>query len=103
MFENLLAKLWNDDNGIVFIEYLLLATIVALGLIVGLAAIEAAANVELTELSNAVLSVNQTNSIDSQGSCIAFKGGWSVFDTPTSIDFTSTTSLTTSVDEFPCP
>jgi Flp pilus assembly pilin Flp len=103
MFQKLLTKLWNDDGGIVFIEYLLLATIVALGLIVGLAAIEAAANVELTELSNGILAINQSNSINSQGSCIAFKGGWSVFDTPTSVDFTSSTSFSTSIDEFPCP
>jgi Flp pilus assembly pilin Flp len=57
--KNLFLKLWADDAGIVALEYLLVATIVGLGLVVGLAAVNSAMTSELTELANAILSLNQ--------------------------------------------
>jgi Flp pilus assembly pilin Flp len=56
----MLKKLWKDDSGIVALEYLLLATIVGLGLVVGLSAVEAALNVELTELGNSITALDQS-------------------------------------------
>src|SRR5947209_15638647 len=55
-----LRKLWQDDAGIVALEYLLVATIVGLGLVVGLAALYEALTAELTELSNAILALDQS-------------------------------------------
>jgi Flp pilus assembly pilin Flp len=52
-------KLWQDDEGIVALEYLLVATIVGLGLVIGLAAIFTAMSSELSELSNAIMALNQ--------------------------------------------
>jgi Flp pilus assembly pilin Flp len=101
---NLFSKLWNDDKGIVALEYLLVATIVGLGLVVGLAALEGALNVELSELANAILAINQSNSIEDQSNCKAFKNGWAVTDTPTEVNFTSNgPDQTSNIDESVCP
>jgi Flp pilus assembly pilin Flp len=86
----LMLRLWGDDAGIVALEYLLVATIVGLGLVVGLSALETALNTELTELANAILAVDQSYfSISSvtvnqfTGNVIAFKQGSWAFDAPT--------------------
>ena len=85
----LMLKLWNDDAGIVALEYLLVATIVGLGMVVGLAALEKALNAELTELGNAITSIDQSYAIVGQqsrgaitGSIFGSKRGWSAVDTP---------------------
>jgi len=77
---NLFSKLWNDDAGIVALEYLLVATIIGLGLVVGLSSLSAALNVELTELANAILSLDQSYSIAGQSSCVGTKSGVTVND-----------------------
>jgi Flp pilus assembly pilin Flp len=56
-------KLWNDDAGIVALEYLLVATIVGLSLVVGLGALAFGLNAELTELAQAISAINQTYGI----------------------------------------
>jgi Flp pilus assembly pilin Flp len=55
-------KLWQDDAGIVALEYLLVATIVGLGLVVGLSNLEIALDNELTELANAITALDQSYS-----------------------------------------
>jgi Flp pilus assembly pilin Flp len=55
---NLMLRLWKDDAGIVALEYLLVATIVGLGLVVGLGALSYSINSDLTELANAILAVD---------------------------------------------
>jgi Flp pilus assembly pilin Flp len=50
---------WQDDAGIVALEYLLVATIVGLGLAIGLSAIFTAMSSELSEQSNATMALNQ--------------------------------------------
>jgi Flp pilus assembly pilin Flp len=62
----MLLKLWNDDAGIVALEYLLLATIVGLGLVVGMSSLSEALNVELTELGNSILALDESYSIAQQ-------------------------------------
>jgi len=58
----MLQKLWQDDAGIVALEYLLVATIVGLGLVVGLSNLEIALDNELTELANAITALDQSYS-----------------------------------------
>lgn len=77
---NLFSKLWNDDAGIVALEYLLVATIIGLGLVVGLSTLSAAINVELTELASAILALDQSYSIAGQSSCVGTKSGVNVQD-----------------------
>ena len=48
------AKLWNDEAGNIALEYLLLATVVGIALVVGFSNLATALNVEYTELSNAL-------------------------------------------------
>ena len=76
------AKLWNDEAGIVGIEYLFLATIVGLGLVIGFANLEGAINSEFTELSSAILALSQGYEISSQSGCKGTKQGSRVTDTP---------------------
>jgi Flp pilus assembly pilin Flp len=75
------AKLWKDEAGIVGLEYLLLATIVGLGLVIGFANLEGAINSEYTELSSAILALSQGYEISSQSGCKATKQGTLVVDT----------------------
>ena len=58
----MMLKLWQDDAGIVALEYLLVATIVGLGLVVGLSNLEIALDNELTELANAITALDQSYS-----------------------------------------
>jgi Flp pilus assembly pilin Flp len=60
---NLFSKLWNDDAGIVALEYLLVSTIVGLSLVVGLGAVAFGVNAELTELAQALSAINQSYGI----------------------------------------
>jgi Flp pilus assembly pilin Flp len=54
-----LARLWADDRGaLLSIEFLLVSSILVLGLVVGLATLRNALVTELTELSNSVLTLN---------------------------------------------
>jgi Flp pilus assembly pilin Flp len=55
----MLKNLWNDDAGIVAIEYLFVATIVGIGVTVGLENARVGINVELSELSEALMGLNQ--------------------------------------------
>jgi Flp pilus assembly pilin Flp len=63
----MLRKLWSDDAGIVAMEYLFMATIIALGLAVGATAVSDSLNAELTELGDALLALNQSYYINGQG------------------------------------
>ncbi len=57
----LMSKLWaefaNDEEGTVFVEYLLLLTIVGIGVIAGLATLRGALMSELVDLANAIASI----------------------------------------------
>jgi Flp pilus assembly pilin Flp len=86
---NLMRNLWRDDEGIVALEYLLVATIIGLGLTVGLAAIEAGLDAEFTELANAVQALDQSYSFAGHSSCIAFRRGSAAFDFPSSVSLNS--------------
>ena len=61
----LFARLWNDQDGILYAEYLILATILVLGVIVGVSAVTAALNAEFTELADAYLNLNASFSTSS--------------------------------------
>ena len=51
------TRLWNDRRGSVFVEYLLLLTIVGIGVIAGLATLRGALLNELIELANAIAAI----------------------------------------------
>jgi len=80
----LFSKMWQDDDGIVAFEYLLVATIIGLSLVVGLSAVSHALNIELTELANAILNLNQTYTYDGQSTCTGSVLGAAVTDSTAS-------------------
>jgi Flp pilus assembly pilin Flp len=71
----MLRKLWNDEAGIVALEYLLTATIASLALVVGLAAVGHALNTELTELASAIITIDQTYSYAGYSTCLSSANG----------------------------
>jgi Flp pilus assembly pilin Flp len=97
------SKLWNDDAGVVTIEYLVLGTFLALALIVGVATLSHAINAELAELSNAILTFNQAYSVSGESSCGASKAGSAATDTNGSVALTSVAPSAGSVDVTTCP
>jgi hypothetical protein len=59
----MLKKLWNDEAGaLLSAEFVLLATILVLGAIVGLKAVQEAVVTELADVGAAVASINQSYS-----------------------------------------
>ena len=79
----LMRKLWRDDCGaLISSEFLFVATILVIGVIIGLTNVRAAINAELTELGNAFLALSQGFTISGQsGSSASFEGS-QAFDTP---------------------
>lgn len=79
----LLQKLWKDDAGaIIAAEYLFVATILVIGIIVGLASVRDAVNSELAELANAYLALSQGYIISGQSGCCSQTDGSQAIDTP---------------------
>jgi Flp pilus assembly pilin Flp len=82
MMLNLFAKLWNDDQGaLIATEFLFVATILIIGIVVGLSALRGAVNAELAELGNAILALNQGYSISGLTGCCASTEGSQAIDT----------------------
>lgn len=82
----LLNKLWKDDCGaLIAMEFLFVATILVIGIIVGLANIRDAVNVELSELANAILALSQGYTISGQSGCCAEVQGSATIDTPATV------------------
>jgi Flp pilus assembly pilin Flp len=114
---DLLWTLWRDDAGVVALEYLLLATIVGLGLVVGLAAVENALNSELTELANVIMVLDQSYSfaglavgpsVSSSGSggqfnAFAFKSGSAAFDAAYTLGLSRLPATPVNIDVWAMP
>ncbi len=82
----LILSLWRDDQGaIIAIEYLFVATILVLGIIVGLTNLRTAINVELTELGNAILALSQGYTVSGASGAGASTDGSAAIDTPGSL------------------
>src|SRR5215468_10083323 len=79
----LLLKLWNDDEGaIIAAEYLFIATILVIGIIVGLVSIRDSLNSEFAELGNSFLALSQGYTISGQSGCCSFTDGSQTIDNP---------------------
>lgn len=83
MVKKLLTSVWSDDRGaLIASEFLFVATILVIGIIVGLASVRDAVNTELAELANAILALSQGYSISGQEGCCALTDGSQAIDTP---------------------
>jgi Flp pilus assembly pilin Flp len=65
----IIAKIWNDEGGaLISVEWVFVATILVLGVTVGLTAVRNAVNSELAEAANAFSALNQSYSFSGQKS-----------------------------------
>jgi Flp pilus assembly pilin Flp len=99
------SKLMKDEAGFVTLEYLFGATILAIGLTVGYVVLKNSINAELTELSQAILSLNQSYSFNGEsfGTC-ASTGGSAASDTCGTATLGSVTpTCTGTVNQAACP
>jgi Flp pilus assembly pilin Flp len=84
--KHLLAKLWNDDSGaLIATEFLFIATILVIGIVVGLTSVRAAVNAELTNLADAILALNMSFAFSGQSGCCAQTEGSQFIMTPQAI------------------
>ncbi len=88
----MMKQLWNDDAGVVTLEYLVLGTFLGLALIVGVTTVAAAINNELSELANAILTFNQGYTSNGYSNCIATKAASGATDTTSSQSIKTTTA-----------
>ncbi len=80
---NLLRRLWKDDCGaLISMEFLFVATILVIGIIVGLVNLRDAVNAELTELANALLALSQGYAFSGVSGCTSTTDGSQAIDTP---------------------
>jgi len=81
--KKLLVSVWSDDRGaLIASEFLFVATILVIGITVGLASVRDAVNTELAELANAILALSQGYSISGQEGCCSATDGSQAIDTP---------------------
>ena len=99
---NLLAQLHADDSGVITLEYLILATFLALGLIVGVHTLASALNGELVELGNAITAMSQSYATDGFAACNANKEGSRAIDTPSVEDGTNGPLIPSVIDASFC-
>lgn len=72
---NVISRLWKDDGGaLIATEWVFVATILVIGVIVGLVSVRNAVNSELQEFANAITGLCQNFSFAGQSNCCT--GAW---------------------------
>jgi hypothetical protein len=100
---HLLQRLWTDDCGaLIATEWVFVATILVLGIIVGLVAVRQAVISELTEFAGAVMSLNQSFSFTGQSNCQSSVAGSQAIDTNDTIPAGHTAPTPNTVEQSPC-
>ena len=100
------SKLWNDEAGFVTLEYLLGATILVLGMIVGLSSLRRAITSELSELAGAIGTLSQNYSFAGLAACgSAVDGSSATGDLPGLNTFTAIApgNGVSAIDNVVCP
>jgi hypothetical protein len=101
----MLRNLWNDDSGsgLITIEWLFLAAILAIGVITGLVAVRQALISELVETAQALLALNHSFSFSGQSNCESFTAGSSASESSLVTIFNSSTAASTAfINQTPC-
>jgi len=81
--KQLFRKLWSDDQGaLLAMEFLFMAVILVIGLVVGLVAVRNAITTELYELANSILALNTSYSFGGLTGCCASVDGSQAIDIP---------------------
>jgi hypothetical protein len=100
-----MQRLWKDDCGaLISMEFLFVATILVIGIIVGLANVRDAVNTELSELANAILALSQGYTLSGQSGCGAQTDGSQAIDTPSKVldPINTPPAIPSVIDVFPC-
>ena len=100
----LMLKLWKDDAGaLIAAEYLFIATILVIGIVVGLANVRDAVVNELTELANAYMALSQGYAFSGLQGCGATTDGSAANDFSNTLEHTHTVPADPSdIDRLPC-
>lgn len=101
----LMQRLWKDDGGaLISMEFLFVATILVIGIIVGLANVRDAVNTELSELANAILALSQGYTLSGQSGCGAQTDGSQAIDTPSLVldPINTPPAIPSVIDLLPC-
>jgi Flp pilus assembly pilin Flp len=81
--QKLFAQLWSDDNGaLLSSEFLFMAALLVIGIIIGLSAVRNAVNAELTAYANALLALDLGYTITGYTGCGASTDGSAAIFTP---------------------
>ena len=102
---NLIHTWWHDDDGaIIAAEFLFIATILIIGIVVGFANVRDAINTEFSELANGFLALSQGFLISGQSGCCAASDGTQAIDTPSLVPEIICTppAIPSIVDSLPC-
>jgi hypothetical protein len=102
----MICKLWADDRGILeTIEFLLTASILVFGLVVGLTALRNAITAELEMLGNAILAINFSFSAGGLSGCCSSVQGSQAIQTPNQnlTPHACTPAIPTIIDVAACP
>src|SRR3954465_8636645 len=91
------ARLWNDEEGAVSLEYLLLLTIVGLGMVIGFSNLSNALNAEYSELGNAILALSQGYEVATKSGCGSATQGSQAIDPPGAVTFGSNVTTPASI------
>jgi hypothetical protein len=79
----LMLKLWNDDQGaLIATEWVFIATILVIGLVVGLKSVQKAVVNELVDVANAIGALSQSYSYGGTSGCCSSTNGSQFTDTP---------------------
>lgn len=100
-----IRNMWQDDAGaIIAAEYLFIATILVIGILVGMASIRDSINSEFAELSNGLLSLSQGYVLSGQSACCAANDGSQVIDTPSLVPdpICTVPAIPSAADVIPC-
>jgi hypothetical protein len=100
----MLRKLWNDDcgSGLLSAEWILLFTILVLGIITGLVAVRQALISELVESAQALMAISQSFSFSGQSNCESSTAGSSASDSTNTIFEGSSFASTAPINQTPC-
>jgi hypothetical protein len=100
----MMLKLWKDDCGaLIATEWLFVATILVLGVIVGLVGVRNFVNAGLQEFANAVGALNQSYSFCGLTGCCSSVAGSHAMDTPQTRGLTSIGTAATNISvPVPC-
>ena len=101
---NLMLKLWNDDRGaLIATEWVFVVTILVIGLVVGLKAVQQAVVTELEDVADAVGSLSQSYSFGGTSGCCGSTNGSQFADAVHDANVSTCTESFNSRDEAGCP